>query len=65
MPERNVTILPKIDRPKRVAIDCRVSSASREQIHSLIVQAEKLRRSNIVKDATGTHRSSKKYSAKK
>ncbi len=28
------------------------------------VQAEKLRRSNIVKDATGTHRSSKKYSAK-
>lgn len=29
------------------------------------VQAEKLRRSNIVKDATGTHRSSKKYSAKK
>lgn len=38
VPERNVTILPKIEQPKRVAIYCRVSSASREQIHSLINQ---------------------------
>ncbi len=38
MPDRTVTIFQPIQPQKRVAIYCRVSSASREQIHSLINQ---------------------------
>lgn len=38
VPDRKVTVLPRIEPQKRVAIYCRVSSASREQIHSLINQ---------------------------
>ncbi len=63
---------PDNKRMKNLNVDPMHPMFMAEQSHDAIikrevfeaVQAEKLRRSNIVKDATGTHRSKKKYSAK-